>query len=133
LEGNCGFAEYSSRVQAVVSSAGVTELTSLYGEGGWWVPRAIEAFIGGEPLKMAVEYDSASPVSYVHRDSPPILTIHGDIDRDIPIKQAFLLDERMKKVGSSHTLVIRNNGGHVDFTAEPEAFEFFDKYLKQEH
>jgi acetyl esterase/lipase len=134
LEGSCGYDDYSSRVQAVVSSAGPTELTSLYQYNKKsWVPNAITAFIGGSPQEMAVEYERASPVSYVYRDSPPILVIHGDIDRDIPIEQAFLLDERMNEVGASHALMIKKNQGHNDFTATPEAFEFFDKYLKQEH
>jgi acetyl esterase/lipase len=130
LEGSCGYADYSSRVQAVVSSAGPTELTSCY----YGCPEdsdAIATFIGGSPQQMAVEYDRASPVSYVHRDSPPILTVHGDLDKDVPVEQAFLLDRRMKELGASHTLIIRKNEGHNDFTAEPEVFEFFDKYLKQ--
>ncbi len=95
------------------------------------MPNAVAAFIGGSPQEMAVEYKIASPVSYVYKDAPPILTIHGESDGYIPIKQAFLLDKKMKKMGASHTLIIRKNGGHSDFTAQPEAFEFFDKYLKQ--
>jgi acetyl esterase/lipase len=134
LEGSCGNAEYSSGVQAVVSSAGPTELTSLYlSNEKSWVPNAIRAFIGGGPQEMAVEYKKVSPVSYVYRDSPPTLIIHGDVDKDIPLQQAFLLDERMTEVGASHALIIKENQGHNDFTAAPEAFEFFDKYLKQEN
>jgi len=66
LEGSCGYTDYSSRVQAVVSSAGLTELTNLYNEYSFWVPNAIAAFIGGSPREMAVEYEMASPVSYVY-------------------------------------------------------------------
>jgi acetyl esterase/lipase len=134
LEGSCGYSEYSSRVQAVVSSAGPTELTNLYlYTENRFIPNAIAVFIGGSPQEMAVEYKIASPVLYVYKDAPPILTIHGERDDYVPIKQAFLLDQKMKEMGASHTLIIRKNGGHGDFTAEPEAFEFFDKYLKQEH
>ena len=134
LEGSCGYSEYSSRVQAVVSSAGPTELTNLYlYTENRFIPNAIAVFIGGSPQEMAVEYTIASPVLYVYKDAPPILTIHGESDNYVPIKQAFLLDEKMKEMGASHTLIIRKYGGHADFTAQPEAFEFFDKYLKQEH
>jgi acetyl esterase/lipase len=136
LEGSCIYSEYSSRVQAVVSSAGVTDLTSLYDENPYSYMRdATAAFIGGSligasPRDMPVEYTKASPVSYVYQGCPPILIIHGDKDEFIPTRQAFLLAERMKEVGSSHTLIIKKNGRHVDFTAEQEVFEFFDKYLK---
>jgi acetyl esterase/lipase len=133
LEGNCSYADYSSRVQAVVSSAGLTELSSLVNGEHYWVPAAITAFIGGSPREKTVEYAKASPATYVYRDSPPILTIHGEIDGDIPIEQAFLLDEKMREVGASHTLVIRKDEGHIDFTSEPEVFDFFDKYLKKQH
>ena len=131
LEGSCDYADYSSGVQAVVSSGGPTELKSQYNTDAD-ESQAIAAFIGGSPQQMPVEYDRASPVSYVHRDSPPILIIHGDLDKDVPIEQAFLLDRRMKELGATHTLIIRKNEGHNDFTAEPEVFDFFDKYLKQE-
>jgi acetyl esterase/lipase len=132
LEGSCGDTDYSSSVQAVVSSAGPTELKSQYNTDPDEAA-AIEALIGGNPQQMALEYEKASPVSYVYRNSPPILTIHGDLDKDVPIEQAFLLDRRMKELVASHTLIIRKNAGHNDFTAEPEAFEFFDTYLKQKH
>ncbi len=137
LEGNCACSEYSSQVKAVASSAGVTDLVSLYIESTE-MSYPIAAFIGGKligasPQDMPINYAKASPVSYVYRDCPPILTIHGENDKYIPIKQAFLLDERMNQVGAFHTLIIKKNEGHFDFTSEPEVFEFFDKYLKQEH
>ena len=137
LEGSCGYSEYSSHVKAVVCSAAVTDLASLSNENSYF-PDAIAAFIGGSligasPRDMPVEYAKASPVSYVYRGCPPILIIHGDRDEYIPIKQAILLDERMNEVGAYHTLIIKQNKGHSDFTSEPEVFEFFDKYLKQEH
>jgi acetyl esterase/lipase len=137
LEGSCGYSEYSSQVQAVVSSAGLTELTSMCNENTYF-PDAIAAFIGGSligasPRDMPIEYAKASPVSYVYRGCPPILIIHGDRDEYIPINQAFLLDKKMNEAGASHILIIKKNQGHNDFTAESEAFEFFDKYLKQAH
>ena len=57
LEGSCSNADYSSSVQAVVSSAGPTELTSLYVNSEDSVIRnAIAVFLGGNPQEMPADF-----------------------------------------------------------------------------
>ena len=131
LEGDCGDKEYSSRVQAVVSAGGPTELASMYNETkSLDERRVLVEFLGGNPQELPDQYARASPINYVKNDAPPILTIHGDIDADVPLKQAYLLDAKMKELGASHTLIIQKNSEHTDFTADPVVLDFFDKYLK---
>jgi acetyl esterase/lipase len=66
---------------------------------------------GGDTLKEVPEqYERASPVNYVRRDSPPILILHGDKDDEVPLEQAKLLNEKMKEVGAVHMLIIRPCG-----------------------
>jgi len=62
--------------------------------------------LGGTPDQLPELYKKASPLSYVRKDSPPVLTIHGENDLDIPLKQAELLDDRMKQAGAFHMLVV---------------------------
>ena len=38
---------------------------------------------------------------------------------------------RWLRANAPHTLIIKNNLGHDDFTAYPEVFDFFDRYLKK--
>jgi acetyl esterase/lipase len=104
LEGDSGNPGQSSRVQAVVNTFGPTEMVGCYEKSSVaWIFRL---FLGGTPSEAPERYKAASPVTYVSKDAPPILTLHGDKDALVPIEQAKLLDEKMKAVGASHTLVV---------------------------
>ena len=134
LEGNGGYADQSSRVQAVVNYFGPTELASCY-ESNETAADAIGAFLGGPPQDEADRYKAASPVTYVDRDDPPILTLHGSQDGIVPAEQAKLLDAKMKQAGAPHTLVILEGQPHgfrddADVVARAAMYAFFDKHLK---
>lgn len=135
LEGECGNLKFSSRVQAVVSLAGPTELISLYHyrESAVHIPTAILVeFLGGTPEEVPDQYKIASPLTYVSKDDPPVLTIQGDRDLFVPPKQAELLDAKMKEAGASHMLIINKGAGHINFWNDKALWDFFDKHLKGE-
>ena len=125
LEGDCGDGAYSSRIQAAVSSAGPTELASLYSV----IPAVIAAFLGGTPDKLPEVYVKASPLTYVTKDDPPILLINGDMDTTVPVQQAEILDAKLTAVGVPHTLVVKKGYGHVALWDEQEVWEFLDDNL----
>lgn len=132
LEGECGDLNYSSRVQAVVSLAGPTDFIGLYQETRY---SPIEALLGGTPEEVPEQYRMASPLTYVSKDDPPVLSIHGDRDPEVPPKQAELLDAKMKEVGASHTLILETGAGHhtsdlVNFYEDNPVWDFFDRHLK---
>ncbi|MGA2481207.1 MAG: alpha/beta hydrolase [Spirochaetia bacterium] len=124
FEGDGGYAEYSSRVQAVVNSSGPTEL------GSSSTADAFTRFLGGTYAQVPEAYAKASPVTYVRKDGPPVLTIHGDKDDVVSLTQAQDLDAKMKAVGASHTLVVKKGAGHTSFHEEKAAWDFFDRNLK---
>jgi acetyl esterase/lipase len=133
LEGESGNPEQSSRVQAVVNVFGPTDMALCYETSSVaWIFRL---FMGGTPAEAAECYKAASPVTYVSKDDPPVLTLHGDQDVLVPIEQATTLDEKMKAVGASHTLIVFQGQGH-GFRGEDgkkswdAAWEFFDRHLK---
>jgi acetyl esterase/lipase len=132
LEGDCGDKKYSSSVQAVVSAGGPTELVSMFNESSD-EPGPVVDLLGANPQQLPDQYAVASPLTYVRIDAPPTLTIHGELDTEVPLKQAYLLDAKMKEIGASHTLIIKKNVGHVNFTIDPEVLDFFDKYLKEHY
>ena len=68
--------------------------------------------MGGTPTEAADRYKAASPITYVSSDDPPVLTLHGDQDALVPVEQAKRLDEKMKAVGASHTLMVFEGQGH---------------------
>ena len=127
LEGHDEYLQYSSSVQAVVNFAGPTELTSDYVA----TPEVDSAYVGGTPKAVPDRYRMASPLTYVRRDAPPILTIHGDKDTASYLQQALLLDEKVKEAGGKHTLIVKKGAGHMDFSlAEPAVWEFLDLVLR---
>lgn len=133
LEGNGGHADQSSRVQAVVNIFGPTEMVSEFQESN--VSFLMRLFMGGTPEEVPETYKAGSPATYVSKDDPPVLTIHGDKDELVPVAQARLLDEKMKAVGATHELLILEGQGH-GFREEAEKksrramWEFFEKHLK---
>ena len=127
LEGECGNLELSSRVQAVVSLSGSTELMSLYHETE--KKGMLVLLLGGTPDEVPEQYRAASPVTHVSEDDPPVLSIHGEMDQTVPLKQVELLDAKMKEVGASYTLIIQKAGGH-NMPVDDNVWNFLDEHLK---
>jgi acetyl esterase/lipase len=102
------YLDQSSRVQAVISMAGVMDLSRKF-------PNAdIEAMkrVGfGE--HNVVE---ASPISHVTPDAPPFLLIHGDRDEVVPVEQSQLMYGRLVQENVPARLVVVKNASH-SFTA----------------
>lgn len=105
------YLDQSSRVQAVISLAGVMDLSRSF-------PNAnIEAMKGvGFGEYNMVE---ASPISHVTPDDPPFLLIHGDRDELVPVEQSQLMYDRLLQQNVPAQLVIVQNAGH-SFTAPEE-------------
>ena len=95
LEGDGGHREQSSKVQAVVSFYGPTDLA---------VPPMRDAgvvrkFLGGKKYADAPEiYRRASPMTHLTGDDPPTLILHGTLDKLVSIKQSDKLAERLKEL-----------------------------------
>lgn len=134
LEGESGSPDQSSRVQAVVNVYGPTEMTESYETSSVaWIFRL---FMGGTPDETKDCYIAASPITYVSKDDPPVLTLQGDKDKLVPVEQAKLLDAKMNAAGASHTLIILEGQGHgFDKQHQPQAMDamwnFFDEHLKK--
>jgi dipeptidyl aminopeptidase/acylaminoacyl peptidase len=134
MEGTGGHAEHSSAVRAVVNYCGPTDLSHEFRDVKAVQP-FLKALCGGTPESASAAYQSASPVTYVSKEGPPVLSVHGDQDDIVPVNQAKMLDEVMKKQGGRHELLILTGQGHA-FEGEPARqveqtlWAFFDKHLK---
>jgi acetyl esterase/lipase len=53
-----------------------------------------------------------SPVNHASADDPPTLIIHGDADQLVPIQQAELIIDKLKKEGVEAKLVVKKGGSH---------------------
>ncbi|MDR3638102.1 MAG: prolyl oligopeptidase family serine peptidase [Isosphaeraceae bacterium] len=74
-----------------------------------------------------------SPANHASADDPPILIIHGDADKLVPIQQAEVMVARLKENGVPAKLVVKPGAAHgwPDLLKDVETFaDWFDEYLK---
>jgi acetyl esterase/lipase len=74
-----------------------------------------------------------SPIYFVHSNLPPILIMHGDADKLVPIYQARSFAKRCEEVGSPIQLVVREGKDHgwPDMVKDLESLaDWFDEHLR---
>jgi acetyl esterase/lipase len=103
LEGTVGeHVSQSSRVQAIVSFFGASNLESILGQStahglSVRVP-ALKLLLGGLPDERPELARLASPIAHVGADDPPLWLIHGDADPQMPPEQSSELAARYREV-----------------------------------
>jgi dipeptidyl aminopeptidase/acylaminoacyl peptidase len=100
-------------------------------------PTAPEAKLLGGPVQGKKELAAkANPITFVTKDDPPLLILHGDADPLVPLGQSELLRDAYQKAGLACELVVVKGGGHGGpgfATAEnrDRIAAFFDRNLKK--
>ena len=127
------YLDQSSRVQAVIAMAPITDLSRKF-------PNA-----DIETMKLVGfgehNVTQASPITHVTADDPPFLLIHGDQDTLVPYEQSQLMYDRLVQMNVPAQLVIVKNADHSfvapNGSATPTLGEinqiilaFLAKYLK---
>ena len=140
----------SSRVQAVACFYPPTDFLN-WGEPGvvalgtgplGWLPapfdfvendtktKRFERITDDEKLKKIGQ--EISPITHVSADDPPMLIIHGDADKVVPIQQANLFIDKLKEHKIPCELVLRPGAGHGWATQGQDLnlfVDWFDKHL----
>lgn len=65
-----------------------------------------------DPKDKDALYKEMSPVTYLKKDSPPLLMIQGDGDTTIPVKHAHHMEKLAKELGAPVETLIIKNAGH---------------------
>lgn len=120
LEGDLGpNASVSSRVTCVVNFFGPSNFLPMGAQSGKGArlnhdsPDSPEAkLIGGALQENKEKAKAASPITYVGKDDPPFLNIHGDADPVVPYAQSTSLHAALKEAGVASTLITIEGGGH---------------------
>lgn len=74
-----------------------------------------------------------SPINHASADDPPTLIIHGDKDRLVPIQQAEVMVDALKKAGVEASLVVKPGAEHGWPGMEKDVIQiadWFDAHLK---
>jgi len=75
-----------------------------------------------------------SPITYVTKKTPPIITVHGTNDQTVPYNQGKLLHEKLEELKVPNYLLTLEGKKHGDFNPEDMAlitkttFEFLKKH-----
>ncbi len=135
LEGDGGNPEMSSRVQAVVSFFGPTDLTRpVFRKDAQ--ENNLLPFLGGSLAQQPDAYRRASPNRYVNKNAPPFLFLHGSDDSIVPAEQSKEMAARLQQVGVSARVEIvpgegHGWGGEKLLQSIEKMVTFFDDHLKK--
>jgi acetyl esterase/lipase len=117
LEGTLGeHLDQSSAVQAIVSYFGASNLTTILDQStpfGLGVRQpALVRLLGGLPSEVQPVAKLASPVFHVDSSDPPLLLLHGDQDRQMPINQSHELEGAYERQGLDVDFIVVHDAGH---------------------
>ena len=101
-----GWEKARTDVKAVISVAATYELNSL-SWGNLWTP------VDG---KVEEARRHASPINHVSSAMKPLLVIHSDDDKSVPVQQAADMVEKLKAAGVQHRYVHYTDKGHMGIT-----------------
>jgi len=118
--------------KAVVDFYGPAELILFPGAGDEKSPEAL--LIGASPLVRPDLAKAASPVTYVDKNDPPFLIIHGEKDELVSTKQSRLLSAWLTVEGVPNELIIVKGAPHFGemFDADEvrkKVLNFLSKHL----
>ncbi len=143
LEGTGGWPDQSSRVQAVLDLYGPTDFQQFVTTPGYeshnrdGSPES-RLLGGGEVLANPQGIKRVNPITYIDKDDPPFLIIHGDSDRTVPPNQSETLHAALQAAGVTSRLHVIPGAGHggPQFSS-PDVnrmkSEFLSQLLKESH
>ena len=119
------------KVAAIINWFGPTDVTDLI-QGPHTAPFAL-SWIGGQPDGIGIAR-LVSPITYIRKDNPPVITVQGDADPAVPYSQLVLFHQALTHAGVPNELVTVRGGGHSNFTPSQlkNAYNRINAFLKQQ-
>ena len=140
LKGDAELAQYAYQTVAGVSWYGPCDFEDIqlfnHNDRANFRDRFGPRIMGGgaKPKIKEARYREMSPVSYLTKDSPPLLMIQGDKDTTIPVKQAYRMQEALKTIDAPVEVLIVKNAGHnwrsVDAPIQPTRSEIIKRTIQ---
>ena len=114
----------SSRVQAVVALFPPVDLTRSVGPNDRFPALDFDPELAG----------AVSPIGFASADDPPVLMIHGDADRLVPLANSERMSAALDGVGVMNEVIVLEGAGHGFEGADAarshrETVAFFEQHL----
>lgn len=126
----------SARIKAVVDFYGPSDLMLFFAnmdpsETG----TPIDQLLGASPLVRPDLSKLASPITYVDKNDPPFFIVHGELDKDVPRTQSYLLKSYLDLAGVKNQLTIVKDAPHYGRMFDTDEVRtklltFLDTYLR---
>jgi acetyl esterase/lipase len=128
----------SCRAQAVVAWFPPSDLVNFGGAAGYQTVVKLRPKIFQEMFGNVTELESQlkaiSPINFVTENAPPLLLIHGDADKLVPVQQSQSLNAKYEELKRPVKLIIQPGAPHTYWLGieknYPAIWEWFDRYLK---
>ncbi len=79
----------------------------------------------------------ANPITFIRKNNPPFLIMHGDHDPIVPLGQSEILAEALKQNGVDVQFEVLEGAGHGNGFDRPSILplmvQFMDRHLKRDH
>ena len=117
LEGDGGYTEYSSKVNAVVAFNGVFDMIAM--TDGKNAGEIVSSFLGGSPSEIPETYALASPITHIYATSAPCLLLHGTGNTTVPFQQSIDFKKKLESVSVHAELYQADEAEHGFFNCPP--------------
>ncbi|MEM6511301.1 MAG: prolyl oligopeptidase family serine peptidase, partial [Pseudomonadota bacterium] len=123
---------------ASIAHAGISNITSYWGQGWWGYLYSAEASKNSYPWNNPTLYSQHSPVFHADKVTTPLLLLHGDSDTNVPVGESHNMYTALKLLGKDVDLIEYKGADHQIF-ARDKRFDwwntmlaYFDKNLKDQ-
>jgi acetyl esterase/lipase len=110
MEGAGGWTDVSSQIQAVVEMYAPVDLSAFIKNvnGSIMVRKVFDQKVSPTTNQLRLY----SPITYISKNDPPVLIIHGEMDNLVPIDQANAYFKLLQKNNVPAVLIAVKNAGH---------------------
>ncbi|MFA9371969.1 MAG: prolyl oligopeptidase family serine peptidase [Labilibaculum antarcticum] len=121
---------------AAISHAGISDITSYWGEGYWGYSYSVNASGKSFPWNNRKLYIDQSPLFNADKIVTPMLLIHGSVDTNVPLGESIQMYQALKLLGKDVDFVqVKNQDHHIkNYTQRilwnNTIFAYFAKHLK---
>ena len=122
------------KVAAIVNWYGISDVNDVL--EGPNKKNYAEEWLGTQPNRAEIA-KRTSPLTYVSKNSPPVISIHGDADDVVPYQHSVRLHKALESAGVPNELVTIKGGGHGYFSdadtlkAYDRIWEFLAAHLRK--